>query len=98
MHRADHLIEIGPQAGMSGGRVIKSGSYKQFMKSKALTAQYMRNDKRIEIPERRNCKTKDISTLSITQASSNNLKHVDFHLPLGRFVAITGVSGSANLP
>ena len=94
MHRADHLVEIGPRAGVLGGQVVTSGSYKMFMKSKAMTAQYLRQERQISIPPKRTCDLKTMPVISIIQATANNLKHVDLHIPLGKMVVITGVSGS----
>jgi len=90
---ADHVIDIGPGAGVHGGRVIASGTPQQIMDNKqSLTGQYLSGVKKIEIPKSRTKHSGD--TFSIKGASGNNLKKVDIEIPIGLFTCVTGVSGS----
>lgn len=93
MMEADYLIDIGPGAGEHGGQVIAAGTPKQLMKNKAsLTGQYLAGKKFIPLPTER--KVPDERFLKILMAEENNLKGVDVSIPLGMFIAVTGVSGS----
>jgi len=89
----DHIIDIGPAAGINGGEVVFSGTPEELVKSeKSLTGLYLSGKKSIEIPEIRR---KGIGkSLTIFQANSNNLKKLDVSFPLGCFTCVTGVSGS----
>lgn len=89
---ADHVIDIGPGAGVHGGHVVAQGTAKELMGSQSLTAQYLRGERRIEIPSERRRGSGD--RLILRGASGNNLKNVDVELPLGTFICVTGVSGS----
>ncbi len=92
MKAADHLIDIGPEAGTQGGNLVFSGTYSQIIKDKkSLTGRYLAGDERIEIPKnRRNWK----DHVLVKGARENNLKHIDVKFPLGVFTCVTGVSGS----
>ncbi len=91
---ADHLIDIGPGAGVHGGHIIAEGTPKDVMKSKdSITAAYLRGDTEVPVPKKRR-KAKKGNHLSVKGASGNNLKNVDGDIPLGTFTCITGVSGS----
>lgn len=94
IREADHIVEIGPEAGKAGGNIVFSGTQKEFQKNgKGLTAQYLQGKREIAIPKtRRN--PKDRGAITIVEASENNLKNVTVSIPLGRIVCITGVSGS----
>ncbi len=92
MARADHLVEIGPGAGVEGGQLIAEGTPAAFFASDALTAQYMRGDARIALPTVR--RPTDGPALVLEGASGNNLNGVDLRLPLGVLTVVTGVSGS----
>jgi excinuclease ABC subunit A len=90
---ADHVIDIGPGAGVHGGEIIASGTPQQIMKNKkSLTGQYLSGTREIAIPEERTPHRDEF--FSITGASANNLKDVTIDIPIGLFTCITGVSGS----
>ncbi|MGS2718034.1 excinuclease ABC subunit UvrA [Eionea flava] len=94
MRLADHIIDIGPGAGVHGGQVIAQGKLSAIKKNKdSLTGQYLSGRKKIEYPEVRTPRNTD-KQLSLTGASGNNLQNADLHIPLGLLTCITGVSGS----
>ncbi len=91
---ADHIIDIGPGAGVHGGYVVAEGRFEDIINNKkSLTGQYLSGEKRIEIPKKRTPFDKT-RVLKLKGASGNNLKNVNFTLPVGLFTCITGVSGS----
>ena len=93
MLAADYLIDIGPGAGVHGGQVIAQGTPKQVMKNKeSITGQYLSGKKFIPLPLER--RVSDGRKITIKGASENNLKNVNVDIPLGQFIAVTGVSGS----
>ncbi|MBS1587382.1 MAG: excinuclease ABC subunit UvrA [Bacteroidetes bacterium] len=92
MLAADHLIDIGPAAGIHGGRIVSQGSPEDVIKSNTTTAGYLNQHLKIEVPAERR---KGIGKkLVLKGATGHNLKNVSIDLPLGTFVCVTGVSGS----
>ena len=93
MRAADYLIDIGPGAGEFGGQIIAAGTPKEVEKNpNSLTGQYLSGKKSIAVPTER--RTEDKGWIHLKGASENNLKSVNVDIPLGRLVAVTGVSGS----
>ncbi|MCG8040187.1 MAG: excinuclease ABC subunit UvrA [Candidatus Thiodiazotropha endolucinida] len=91
---ADHVVDIGPGAGVHGGKIIAQGTANQISKSKgSLTGEYLSGKRCIEIPER-TTEIDELRRLELLGASGNNLKAVDLVIPVGSFCCITGVSGS----
>lgn len=93
MLAADHIIDIGPGAGVHGGNVVFNGKVADILKSKdSITGQYLSGRKKVEVPEKR--RKGNGKKLKIIGATQNNLKNINVDIPLGEFVCITGVSGS----
>jgi excinuclease ABC subunit A len=92
MLAADHLIDVGPKAGIHGGKIVAAGTPAQVCKSSSETALYLNNKKKIEVPLER--RTGNGNALVLKGATGNNLKGIDVTIPLGTFVLVTGVSGS----
>ncbi|EEB76968.1 excinuclease ABC, A subunit [marine gamma proteobacterium HTCC2148] len=91
---ADHVIDIGPGAGVHGGQVVAEGTMKQITANKqSLTGDYLSGRKKIEIPKKRTPLNKK-KQLVLTGATGNNLQHVTLEIPLGLLTCVTGVSGS----
>jgi excinuclease ABC subunit A len=94
MESADHIIDMGPEAGTNGGQITAQGTYEEIKKNKnSITGQYLSNKKTIEIPKIRRL-AKNGRFVEIIGASGNNLKNVNLKIPTGSFTCITGVSGS----
>lgn len=93
MLAADHLIDIGPGAGVNGGNIVFQGSPKDVIHGKGLTCDYLKDKKKIEVPTTRRRPVAG-QHLKLYNASGHNLKNIDLDLPLGLMVCITGVSGS----
>ena len=94
IRHADHIIDIGPGAGVRGGEVVAQGTLKDILRSKkSLTGQYLSGKVSIAIPEKRTPYNKK-EVLRLEGASGNNLRNVDLELPVGLMTCITGVSGS----
>ncbi len=92
MLQSDYIIDLGPGAGIHGGRVVASGDPVSFMKQHSQTAEYLNHRKVIEIPEKR--RDGNGKQVLLTGARGHNLQKVDLHLPLGKLICVTGVSGS----
>lgn len=92
MREADHIIDVGPGAGIHGGMIVAEGSPKEILKNKkSITANFLSGKESIEVPEKRKQLTEFIQ---LKKAKHNNLKEVTLKLPLNGLVCITGVSGS----
>ena len=94
MENADHIIDLGPEAGTNGGQITAQGTYDEIIKVKnSITGQYLSNKKTIEIPKTRRL-AKNGRFVEINGASGNNLNNVNLKIPTGSFTCVTGVSGS----
>ncbi|WP_293918748.1 MULTISPECIES: excinuclease ABC subunit UvrA [unclassified Sphingobacterium] len=89
---ADHVIDMGPAAGLHGGQVVAEGSPKEILKADSLTAAYLNGRKEVAIPETR--RAGNGQSLILKGATGNNLKNVTAEFPLGKLILVTGVSGS----
>jgi excinuclease ABC subunit A len=89
---ADHVLDIGPAAGIHGGKVIAQGTPKEILKFHTLTSDYINGIKGIKVPAERRKGTG--KSLILKGATGNNLKNVSISLPLGKMICVTGVSGS----
>jgi excinuclease ABC subunit A len=93
MREADHIVDIGPGAGIHGGEIVGQGTLDEIIANEnSITGQYLSGKKIIPIPEE--TREGNGNFLEIIKASENNLKNIDVKIPLGKFVNITGVSGS----
>lgn len=88
---ADHIIDIGPEAGVFGGELVAEGNYNDILKADSLTSKYLNGAMKIEVPQKRRRSDKFIE---ITGAREHNLKNIDLKIPLNTLTVVTGVSGS----
>jgi excinuclease ABC subunit A len=99
MENADLIVDFGPGAGNSGGKIVAAGNYEEIKKDKnSLTGQYLSNKKMIEIKKRaggfRIAQNNENQYLTLKNCQENNLKNIDVSFPLNKLIAVTGVSGS----
>ena len=93
IYAADHIVDIGPEAGVNGGELVAQGTIEDIMNCpESVTGQYLSGKKKIEVPETR--RKGNGKFLEIKGAAENNLKGIDVKIPLGELVCVTGVSGS----
>lgn len=89
---ADHVIDMGPAAGVHGGTIVAEGSPEEILKSDSLTAAYLNGKKEVKIPEKR--REGNGKTLTLHGATGHNLKNLSVTFPLGKLIVVSGVSGS----
>ena len=93
MLEADYIVDIGPGAGEQGGKIIAEGTPQEVMANPdSITGRYLSGKEKINVPETR--RTEDLGWVKVTGARENNLRNIDAEFPIGRFTAVTGVSGS----
>ena len=92
MEQADHVIDIGPGAGVHGGEIVAQGHWKELLKANTSTTDYLSGKKKIEVPRTRRKGNGEF--LKITGATGHNLQNVSTKFPLGTLICVTGVSGS----
>ncbi len=92
MRAADFIVDVGPKAGRRGGEIMAAGTFDQIIKSNSITADYLTGRRKIEIPT--SLRKGNGERIILRGATGNNLKGVDVEFPLGKFICVTGVSGS----
>jgi excinuclease ABC subunit A len=95
IRRADHIIDLGPGAGVHGGEVVAAGTYAEIIaNTHSLTGRYLSGDLSIAVPKTRKKPDRDRGWLEVLGATENNLKNIDARIPIGLMTCVTGVSGS----
>lgn len=92
MKAADYIVDIGPAAGINGGKVVAQGTFEEICQSNSLTGDYLAGRRKIEVPAK--VRKPNGSFITLKGASGNNLKNITIQFPLGVFICVTGVSGS----
>ena len=93
MLEADFIVDVGPGAGVNGGKIVACGTAEEIMQCReSITGNYLSGRKKIEVPKQRRERTERV--LKVIGAKENNLKNISVEIPLGQFVCVTGVSGS----
>lgn len=92
IEHADHIIDIGPGAGIHGGEIVAQGDLKGFLAYNSITSQYLSGKIEIDLPKQR--RKGNENTITLKGCTGNNLKNVDIDFPLGLMICVTGVSGS----
>src|SRR5205814_2742402 len=95
IRRADHIVDLGPGAGVHGGEVVVAGALAEVLAHpRSLTACYLRGELSIPVPKKRVRPSHDRGWLEVLGAAENNLRDIDARIPLGTLTCVTGVSGS----
>ncbi len=89
---SDYIVDIGPAAGVHGGKIVAQGTYPEFLKQNSITAQYINGSRKIDVPAKR--RKGNGKKLTLKGCTGHNLKNVSVEFPLGQFICVTGVSGS----
>lgn len=92
IEESDYIVDIGPHAGVNGGRIVAQGTYKEFLAQNSITAQYINGTRKIEVPAKR--RKGSGNKLVLEGCTGNNLKNITATFPLNQLICITGVSGS----